>query len=78
MQKGDLVWDLRTGDMGIITDTYVHPQLTQLNKLFVKIFSVGRETGWLVETEIEPVQDERDVVEWEHQPRRQDEPVPSR
>ena len=64
MQKGDLVRDLRTGDMGIITDTYVHPQL---NKLFVKIFSVGRETGWLVETEVEPVQDERDVVEWEHQ-----------
>jgi hypothetical protein len=64
MQKGDLVWDLRTGDMGIITDTYVQPQL---NKLFVKIFSVGRETGWLVETEVEPVHDPRDVVEWEHQ-----------
>ena len=64
MQRGDLVRDLRSGCVGLVTDTYVHPQL---NKLFVKIFSVGRETGWLVETEVEPVQDERDVVEWEHQ-----------
>ena len=64
MQRGDLVWDLRMNHIGIVTDTYVHPQL---NKLFVKIFSVGRETGWLVETEVEPVQDARDVVEWRHQ-----------
>ena len=64
MQRGDLVWDLRMNHIGFVTDTYVHPQL---NKLFVKIFSVGRETGWLVETEVEPVQDARDVVEWRHQ-----------
>jgi hypothetical protein len=64
VQRGDLVWDLRMNHIGIVTDTYVHPQL---NKLFVKILSVGRETGWLVETEVEPVQDARDVVEWRHQ-----------
>ena len=64
MQRGDLVWDLRMNHIGIVTDTYVHPQL---NKLYVKIFAAGRETGWILESEIEPVQDPRDVVEWEHQ-----------
>ena len=64
MKRGDLVWDLRMKHIGIVTDTYVHPQL---NKLFVKIFSVGRETGWLVQEEVDLVQDERDVVEWRHQ-----------
>ena len=64
MRKGDLVWDLRLKHIGIVTDTYVHPQL---NKLFVKIFSAGRETGWLVQEEVDLVQDERDVVEWRHQ-----------
>ena len=64
MQRGDLVRDLRLKHIGIVTDTYVQPQL---NKLYVKIFAAGRETGWILETEIEPVQDERDVVEWRHQ-----------
>jgi hypothetical protein len=64
MKKGDLVWDLRLKHIGIITDTYVHPQL---NKLYVEIFAAGRETGWILESEIEPVQDARDVVEWGHQ-----------
>jgi len=39
----------------------------QINKLYVKIFAAGRETGWILESEVEPVQDERDVVEWRHQ-----------
>jgi hypothetical protein len=69
MKPGDLVRDLGTGDMGIITDTYVHPQL---NKLFVKIFSVGRETGWINANEVELVLDPRDVVEYENQSRRKD------
>lgn len=65
MQKGDLVRDLGTGDMGIITDTYMQPQLDQL---FIKMFAAGRETGWIRAIDnIEPVQDPRDVVEWEHQ-----------
>ena len=65
MKKGDLVRDLGTGVMGIITDTYVQPQI---NKLYVKIFAAGRETGWIRAIDnVEPVQDERDVVEWEHQ-----------
>jgi hypothetical protein len=64
VKKGDLVRDLRLKHIGIVTDTYVHPQL---NKLYVKIFAAGRETGWILESEIEPVQDERDVVEWRHQ-----------
>jgi hypothetical protein len=64
MKKGDLVRDLRLKHIGIVTDTYVQPQI---NKLYVKIFAAGRETGWILETEIEPVQDVRDVVEWEHQ-----------
>lgn len=64
MKKGDLVRDLRMNHIGIITDTYLSPQL---NKLYVKIFAAGRETGWILETEIEPVQDVRDVVEWAHQ-----------
>ena len=68
MKPGDLVRDLGTGDMGIITDTYVQPQL---NQLFIKMFAVGRETGWIRAIDnIEPVQDESDVVEWEHQSRR--------
>ena len=76
MKKGDLVRDLGTGDMGIIPDTYVQPQL---NQLFIKMFAVGRETGWIRAIDnIEPVQDGRDVVEWWHQQGRQDEPVPSR
>ena len=75
MKRGDLVRDLGTGDMGIITDTYIQPQL---NQLFVKIFAAGRETGWIRAIDnVEPVHDERDVVEWEHQQGRQDEPVPS-
>jgi hypothetical protein len=69
VKPGDLVRDLGTGDMGIITDTYVHPQL---NKLFVKIFSVGRETGWINANEVELVLDPRDVVEYENQSRRKD------
>ena len=64
MKRGDLVRDLRTGDMGYVTDTYVQPQI---NKLFVKIYAAGRETGWINANEVEPVQDERDVVEWRHQ-----------
>jgi hypothetical protein len=31
-----------------------------------------------LETEVEPVQDARDVVEWEHQSRRGNEPVRGR
>ena len=64
MKKGDLVWDLRLKHIGIVTDTYVQPQL---NQLFIKMLAAGRETGWILESEIEPVQDPRDVVEWEHQ-----------
>ena len=64
MKRGDLVWDLRLKHIGIVTDAYVHPQL---NKLYVKIFAAGRETGWILESEVEPVQDERDVVEWRRQ-----------
>ena len=64
MQRGDLVRDLRLKHIGIVTDTYVQPQI---NKLYVKIFAAGRETGWILESEVEPVQDERDVVEWRHQ-----------
>jgi hypothetical protein len=60
MKKGDLVRDLRMKHIGIVTDTYVHPQL---NKLYVKIFAAGRETGWIAVSEIEPVQVVRDVVE---------------
>ena len=75
MQRGDLVWDLRLKHIGIVTDTYVQPQL---NKLYVKIFAAGRETGWILESEVEPVQDERDVVEWEHQSRRHNESVRGR
>jgi hypothetical protein len=53
MQKGDLVRDLGTGDMGIITDTYMQPQLDQL---FIKMFAAGRETGWIRAIDnIEPV-----------------------
>jgi hypothetical protein len=75
MKKGDLVRDLGTGDIGIITDTYMQPQI---NKLYVKIFAAGRETGWILESEIEPVQDVRDVVEWAHQSRRRNESVRGR
>ena len=76
MKRGDLVRDLGTGDMGIITDTYMQPQLDQL---FVKMFAAGRETGWIRAIDnIEPVQDPRDVVEWEHQSRRGNEPVRGR
>jgi hypothetical protein len=60
MKKGDLVRDLRMNHIGFVTDTYVHPQL---NKLFVKIFSVGRETGWLVQEEVELVKPLQDEVE---------------
>jgi hypothetical protein len=60
MQMGDLVRDLRMSHIGFVTDTYVHPQL---NKLFVKIFSVGRETGWLVQEEVELVKPLQDEVE---------------
>lgn len=76
MQRGDLVRDLGTGDMGIITDTYVQPQL---NQLFIKMLAAGRETGWIRAIDnIEPVQDARDVVEWEHQSRRRNESVRGR
>ena len=65
MKRGDLVWDLRLKHIGIVTDTYVQPQV---NKLYVKIFAAGRETGWIRAIDnVEPVQDPRDVVEWEHQ-----------
>jgi hypothetical protein len=69
MQKGDLVRDLRTGDMGYVTDTYVQPQI---NKIFVKIYAAGRETGWINANEVELVLDPRDVVEYENQSRRKD------
>jgi hypothetical protein len=76
MKPGDLVRDLGTGDMGIITDTYMQPQL---NQLFIKMLAAGRETGWIRAIDnIEPVQDERDVVEWEHQSRRRNESVRGR
>jgi len=76
VQRGDLVRDLGTGDMGIITDTYVQPQL---NQLFIKMLAAGRETGWIRAIDnIEPVQDARDVVEWEHQSRRRNESVRGR
>jgi hypothetical protein len=76
MKPGDLVRDLGTGDMGIITDTYVQPQL---NQLFIKMLAAGRETGWIRAIDnIEPVQDPRDVVEWEHQSRRRNESVRGR
>jgi len=75
MKRGDLVRDLRSGCVGLVTDAYLQPQI---NKLFVKIYAAGRETCWIREDEVEPVQDERDVVEWRHQQGRQDEPVPSR
>ena len=61
MKKGDLVRDLGTGDMGIITDTYVQPQL---NQLFIKMFAVGRETGWIRAIDnIELVQEEPQEIE---------------
>jgi hypothetical protein len=64
MKRGDLVRDLRSGCVGLVTDAYLQPQI---NKLFVKIYAAGRETCWIREDEVEPVQDERDVVEWRHQ-----------
>ena len=61
MKKGDLVRDLGTGDMGIITDTYMQPQL---NQLFIKMFAVGRETGWIRAIDnIELVQEEPQEIE---------------
>ena len=72
MKRGDLVRDMRTGDVGYITETYVQPQL---NQLFIKMFAAGRETSWIRTDEIELVQDARDVVEWEHQSRRHNESV---
>lgn len=59
MKPGDLVRDTRTGHIGYVTDTFVQPQV---NKIFVKIFAAGRETQWINEDEIEPVQVVRDVV----------------
>jgi hypothetical protein len=59
MKKGDLVRDTRTGHIGYVTDTFVQPQV---NKIFVKIFAAGRETQWINEDEIEPVQVVRDMV----------------
>ncbi len=65
MKPGDLVRDLGTGDMGIITDTYVQPQL---NQLFIKMFAVGRETGWIRAIDnIELVLDPRDVIQYEQE-----------
>ncbi len=65
MKKGDLVRDLKTGDMGIITDTYVQPQL---NQLFIKMFAVGRETGWIRAIDnIELVLDPRDVLQYKQE-----------
>ena len=61
MKKGDLVRDLGTGDMGIITDTYMQPQL---NQLFIKMFAVGRETGWIRAIDnIELVQEDPQEIE---------------
>ena len=60
MKRGDLVRDLRSGCVGLVTDTYLQPQI---NKLFVKIYTEGRETCWIREEEVEPVQRARDVVE---------------
>jgi len=60
MKKGDLVRDLRMNDFGIVTDTYVQPQI---NKLYVKIFAAGRETGWIVQDEVELVKPLQDEVE---------------
>ena len=59
MKRGDLVRDTRTGHIVYVTDTFVQPQV---NKIFVKIFAAGRETQWINEDEIEPVQVVRDVV----------------
>ena len=60
MNRGDLVRDLRSGCVGLVTDTYLQPQI---NKLFVKIYTEGRETCWICEEEVEPVQRARDVLE---------------
>jgi hypothetical protein len=60
MKKGDLVRDLRMKHIGIVTDTYVQPQI---NKLYVKIFAAGRETGWIVQDEVELVKPLQDEVE---------------
>ena len=60
MKRGDLVRDFRTGDVGYITDTYMQPQI---NKLYIKMFAVGRETGWILADEVEPVQPAPEVVE---------------
>ena len=60
MKRGDLVRDLRSGCVGLVTDTYLQPQI---NKLFVKIYTEGRETCWIREDEVEPVHRARDVVE---------------
>lgn len=60
MKRGDLVRDLRSGCVGLVTDAYLQPQI---NKLFVKIYTEGRETCWIREDEVEPVQRESYVVE---------------
>ena len=60
MKRGDLVRDLRSGCVGLVIDAYLQPQI---NKLFVKIYTEGRETCWIREDEVEPVQRARDVVE---------------
>lgn len=59
MKPGDLVRDLRSGCVGLVTDTYLQPQI---NKLFVKIYTEGRETCWIREDEVVPVQGAGSVV----------------
>lgn len=60
MQRGDLVRDLRSGCVGLVTDAYLQPQI---NKLFVKIYAAGRETCWIREDEVEPVQEDPQEIE---------------
>jgi hypothetical protein len=60
MKKGDLVRDLRSGCVGLVTDAYLQPQI---NKLFVKIYAAGRETCWIREDEVEPVQEDLQEIE---------------
>jgi hypothetical protein len=46
--------------VGLVTDTYLQPQI---NKLFVKIYASGRETCWIREDEVEPVQEDPQEIE---------------
>lgn len=59
MKRGDLVRDLRSGCVGLVTDTYLQPQI---DKLFVKIYTEGRETCWIREDEVVLEQGTESVV----------------